>query len=108
MTVFRNDGAWDTSNVVFDGDRVVRYDKHEPDPAGGGHAPHRLRPLDPARRHRASAASPRRAPSDLADLFRALSIEGRLAGYEAHERFYEIGSPDGLADLEPHLGSSRA
>src|SRR6516165_3068743 len=27
MTVHRNDGHWDTSNVIFDGCRVVRYDK---------------------------------------------------------------------------------
>ncbi len=36
MTVFRNDGAWDTSNVIFDGRCVLRYDKHEPDPASAG------------------------------------------------------------------------
>ena len=36
MTVFRNDGRWDASNAVFDGRRVVRYDKREPDPAAAG------------------------------------------------------------------------
>ena len=30
MTVFRNEGRWDTSNVLFDGTRVVRYDKRAP------------------------------------------------------------------------------
>src|SRR5262249_60780641 len=30
MTVLRNEGRWDTSNVLFDGARVVRYDKRAP------------------------------------------------------------------------------
>ena len=30
MTVFRNEGRWDTSNVLFDGESVVRYDKRRP------------------------------------------------------------------------------
>ena len=30
MTVFRNEGRWDTSNVLFDGERIVRYDKRHP------------------------------------------------------------------------------
>ncbi len=28
MTVFRNEGRWDTSNVIFDGRTVTLYDKH--------------------------------------------------------------------------------
>src|SRR4051794_30749671 len=31
MTVLRNQGQWDSSNAAFDG-RLVRYDKHDPDP----------------------------------------------------------------------------
>ena len=30
MTVLRNQGQWDTSNVVFDGERVSVYDKRAP------------------------------------------------------------------------------
>ena len=30
MTVFRNEGRWDTSNVLYDGNKVVRYDKAHP------------------------------------------------------------------------------
>jgi NDP-sugar pyrophosphorylase family protein len=43
--------------------------------------------------------------AELSDLMRDLSAAGKLAGYEVHERFYEIGSPQGLADLEHHLAS---
>jgi hypothetical protein len=41
--------------------------------------------------------------ADLADVLCALSREGLLAGFEVTERFYEIGSPAGLRDLEAHL-----
>jgi hypothetical protein len=30
MTVFRNEGRWDTSNVLFNANQVVRYDKRSP------------------------------------------------------------------------------
>ena len=38
--------------------------------------------------------------ADLADVFSALSTAGLLAGYEVHDRFYEVGSPAGLVALE--------
>ena len=46
---------------------------------------------------------PKGAAADLADLFVVLSGSGQLAGVEARERFYEIGSPKGLSDLESRL-----
>ena len=49
---------------------------------------------------------PAGAVVDLADVFEALAASGRLAGFEAHDRFYEIGSPDGLRDLERHLSAA--
>jgi hypothetical protein len=44
---------------------------------------------------------------DLAVLLHELSLYGRLAGYEVQQRFYEIGSPQGLRDLEQHLEKSQ-
>jgi NDP-sugar pyrophosphorylase family protein len=37
---------------------------------------------------------------DLADVMTKLVAEKQLAGYEVPERFYEIGSYEGLAELE--------
>ena len=54
------------------------------------------------------AEIPGGSPVDLADVFHELSGAGRLAGYEVHERFYEIGSPDGLAEVEGILRRARA
>ena len=46
-------------------------------------------------------------PHDLADLHRRLVADGRLAAHEVTERFYEIGSPSGLADLRALLTEQR-
>ena len=40
---------------------------------------------------------------DLADVMKQLLERKQLAGFEVKERFYEIGSPEGLAELERHL-----
>jgi NDP-sugar pyrophosphorylase family protein len=44
---------------------------------------------------------------DLADVMQKLVRENQLAGYEVLERFYEMGSPTGLAELEVLLGKTR-
>ncbi|HXU01793.1 MAG TPA: sugar phosphate nucleotidyltransferase [Polyangia bacterium] len=106
MTVFRNDGRWDTSNVIFDGRMVTLYDKQR-----------RTRPAEDFTfiDYGLSALSRRviadevaaGVVADLATLFHALSVSGRLAGFEAAERFYEIGSPAGLEDFERWLRRDR-
>jgi NDP-sugar pyrophosphorylase family protein len=102
MTVFRNDDRWERSNAVFDGDRVRLYSKR-PD----ARADAEMRWVDYGLSILSRATVRSRVaddrPSDLAVLFEELSVEGRLAGYEARRRFYEIGSPTGLAELEHHL-----
>ena len=55
-----------------------------------------------------TARGPRRRPRrepDLADIYRELAVRGELAGYEATERFYEIGTPDALAETQRFLAS---
>jgi MurNAc alpha-1-phosphate uridylyltransferase len=101
MTVFRNEGNWEESNVVFDRDRVLRYQKHpgEP-PLGMDYVDYGLSVL---RADLVADTVVTGTPVDLAGVFERLSLEGRLAGYEVKERFYEIGSPDGLRALETHL-----
>jgi NDP-sugar pyrophosphorylase family protein len=97
MTVLRNEGRWDTSNVVFRGDRVVLYDKRRRDAAmrwidyGLGGLEHRA--LDVV-----SSGEP-----DLAVLYRRLAERGELFGYEVTERFYEIGTPEALAETDAFL-----
>jgi NDP-sugar pyrophosphorylase family protein len=99
MTVVRNDGRWDASNASYADGFVTRYDKHDPDPA--------MRYVDYGLSLLARDVVAARVPPDtvveLADVFHTLSIEGLLAGYEVRQRFYEAGSPAGLAELETLL-----
>ena len=91
MTVFRNDGRFDCSNVLFDAGRILCYDKRCPTPE--------MRHIDyglGALRREALLAYPADAAFDLADVYSQLARAGRLAALEVTERFYEIGSPAGL------------
>ena len=47
------------------------------------------------------------APIDLSDICGDLSARGSLAGYEVHERFYEIGSLGGIDDFREYIGRHR-
>jgi D-sedoheptulose 7-phosphate isomerase len=98
MTVFRNDGRWDTSNVLFDDIRITRYDKRAPTP-DMRHIDYGLGILTPE----VVAGYGDTEPFDLADVYSALAAAGRLAGYEVTRRFYETGTPSGLAELHAYL-----
>ncbi len=98
MTVFQNEGAWDTSNVEFSDGQLLRYDKQDRTPA--------MRHIDYGLSvFKASVLADRAAGErfDLADLQRDLVAQGRMAGYEVRERFYEVGSHAGLADINTLL-----
>ena len=51
----------------------------------------------------AFAAYPGGVAFDLVDLMQRLVQQRQLAGFEVKERFYEIGSPEGLAELDTLL-----
>ncbi len=97
MTVLHNENRWGRSNAAFDGTRVLAYDKFAPsaemtwiDYGLGG----------------LSAAVFAGAPSierDLSSLYRDLAYRRELAGYEASERFHEIGTPEALAETAAYL-----
>jgi NDP-sugar pyrophosphorylase family protein len=50
---------------------------------------------------------PNEQPFDLADVYQSLIGRKELAGYEVVRRFYEIGSPQGLAELDAMLRSKQ-
>ena len=107
MTVFRNRNAFDASNVLFRDGRVELYDKSGLDPrcADMEHIDYGLAAL---RRSLVESEVPPGERVDLADLYHRLSRDGRLVGHEVDSRFYEVGSPGGLAALEKQLMSSAA
>jgi NDP-sugar pyrophosphorylase family protein len=102
MTVFRNENRWEPSNAVLDAGRVVLYDKRREHPRSA-----ECRWIDYGLSVLRAEVVEERVPAvevvDLADLFHDLSLEGKLAGLEVQERFYEVGSPEGLAELERYV-----
>ncbi len=103
MTVFRNMGLWDQSNVVF-ADGLVRYDKHRSE---GGEPPEWIDyGLSVLTSTLVKQHIPAGIATDLADVMATISKEGLVAGFPVAERFYEVGSPAGLRDLERHLAET--
>ncbi len=98
MTVFRNEGKYDTSNVVFGNGEIQVYDKKSR-PPDMHHIDYGLSLF----RREAFDTWPGDKPFDLADVMQRLVAEKQLAGYEVPERFYEIGSHAGLNDLNDLL-----
>jgi len=94
MTVLHNEGRWDRSNAIYQPGRVVLYDKA----AAPG-----LQYIDYGLSCFRRDVFDHLTHSDLAAVFHDLSREGRLAGFQVHQRFYEIGSPAGLRDFEQYL-----
>lgn len=95
MTVLKNSNRWDKSNVLFNGHELREYNKHAPRPE--------MAYIDYGLGVMAGNALESYAPGkafDLADVYHNLSIRDQLAGYEVYERFYEIGSLDGLKETE--------
>ncbi len=99
MTVLRNEGRWDTSNVVYANGHVLVYDKQRSLPGmqwidyGLGGLTEDALDLAPD------------GTSDLAELYGDLAQDGSLYGFEARERFYEIGSPEALGDTDTFMRS---
>lgn len=102
MTVFRNANQWDKSNVEFWKDIVIQYDKKDPNPD--------MKFIDYGLSVLKSKALDSWAPNepfDLVEVYQHLIGLGELAGYEVPERFYEIGSPEGLAETDHYLAEKR-
>lgn len=98
MTVFRNENQWDRSNVEFADGVIHRHDKAHPTLAMA-HIDYGMGIL----RGEVLAERPAETPFDLADVYKKLAGQGALAGFEVSRRFYEIGSPEGLAETEQFL-----
>jgi NDP-sugar pyrophosphorylase family protein len=95
MCVFRNENRWDASNVHFENGVIRCYSKrfHLPEMH---HIDWGLAMLEAS----AVGTRPLGKNWDLAELYEELSIAGRLAGYEMTQRFYEIGSFEGIAETD--------
>lgn len=98
MTVYRNHDRLDGSNVCYRDGRIEVYDKR-PSPETAAKMDYIDYGLSAFARDVVAQRIEPGIKTDLADLLHRLSVEGRLQGFEVTERFYEIGSPEGLADF---------
>jgi NDP-sugar pyrophosphorylase family protein len=103
MTVFRNDGKWDASNIEFEaggveGGRILAYSKINLTP--------RMHYIDYGLgvfRAEAFQGLPAGKSCDLAELYADLLQRKQLAAFKVRDRFYEIGSPAGLRETAEFL-----
>jgi N-acetyl-alpha-D-muramate 1-phosphate uridylyltransferase len=101
MTVLRNENRWDTSNVRFENGKLLEYSKQ--------HRTASMHYIDYGLSifsERAFTGTPQ--AFDLSKLVGRLVAQQEMEGYEVQTRFYEIGSPGGLAELEKLLTSQKA
>ncbi len=98
MTVFRNSGQWDTSNVEFANGHILVYDKKN--------KTERMQYIDYGLglfNKQAFNQVSGNEPYDLALLYQHLLAEQQLSAYEVKERFYEAGSFAGIKELESYI-----
>ena len=98
MTVLKNDGLWDKSNVEFADGTILVYDKTLNSPA--------MKHIDYGLglfKRSVFAALPENTKIDMANIYQDMLAQHELAAFEVPERFYEIGSPEGLLGLRTYL-----
>ena len=106
MTVFENEGRFDTSNVWYADHRIRLYTKT---PSTEEKA--KLHAIDygllAVRSNWIQTQVASGEKKDLSQILEPLSRRGELAGYLVEDRFYEVGSEPGLADFEKFLDSRK-
>lgn len=101
MTVYLNENRFDGSNVLFQEGRILRYRKGTVTPD--------MRHIDFGLlllRRATVDVIPCAQKVDLSDFLGQLVDQGDLAGFETQNRFYEIGSPSGLAETSAYILST--
>lgn len=98
ITVFKNEGKWDKSNIIFKNGKIITYDKKQ-ESEDVEYIDYGLSVL----RRSAFDEMGREKIFDLELLYRSLVDKGQMIGYEVKKRFYEIGSIEGLAETERYL-----
>lgn len=98
MTVFKNMNQWDRSNIIFENERIRCYDK-------ANHTP-KMKYIDYGLGVLQTAVLKDYSNDrsfDLAQIYQRLIANNQLAGFEMDKRFFEIGSPSGLAETRKHI-----
>ena len=102
MTVFRNYDRFDRSNTTVSGQTVTRYDK-EAKTEDMVYIDYGVNVF----RKQVLGMIPEGRSYSLGDLFRGLIATEELLAFEVKQRFYEIGSVQGLKDFRKFIGGAR-
>jgi NDP-sugar pyrophosphorylase family protein len=95
LVVYKNENKYDKSNVVIEKGMVKMYDKEN--------KMERMVYIDSGLsilKKEALQLIPENQFFDLADLYQKLAYKGEMLAYQAKQRFYQIGSFEGLKEFE--------
>lgn len=95
MTVYKNNSQYDTSNVVFADNKIIKYSKTD--------LSNKMNYIDYGLgifRKSFFDNYDSIKQFDLSEIYEYLSKKSKLIAYESSSRFYEIGSFDGLKDFK--------
>ena len=98
MTVYKNSDIFDTSNVIYENGTIELYSKTKKD-SRMSHIDYGAGILS----NKCMDIYDKKTIFDLAELYENLSLKRELFGYEVFQRFYEIGSLQGIEDLSNYL-----
>jgi hypothetical protein len=102
MVVFKNLSKFDTSNVEFNGGKLIKYEKGAKN-RSMQHIDYGLSFFEAT----VFRQSMYQSNFDLSDVCHKLATQGNLEGFEVFERFYEIGSIQGIEDFSSYLREVR-
>lgn len=98
MTIYKNNDQWDKSNVEYNGDNILYYNKKNKTESMN-YIDYGLNIFS----RKAFLPFKNKKSFDLSELQEYLVQKNQLAAYEVKQRFYEIGSIEGIAELEKKL-----
>jgi len=98
MTILENENKWDVSNVIFNNGKILRYDKKN--------LTDDMKYIDYGLgilNKKAFNLFSKKEIFDLAELYKDLVGRKELLGFVVKERFYEIGSSEGLEETREYF-----
>ena len=100
MTILKNNGKWDKSNVLLKPNQLIEYNKQNPSD-DMNYIDYGLSILNSY----IFDIYPKNYFFDLSSVFEQLSNKKQLWGFEVYERFYEIGTSDSLKETENFISN---
>lgn len=98
MAVFKNKNRYDKSNVLFQNNRLLKYDKKN-NSADMEYIDYGTSILNRS----VIEKTPKNKYVDLADIYKDLIRCNLMSGYEVRNRFYDIGTPSSLNEFKKFI-----